>query len=283
MSKSSGGTGAAVDWRVLVNLGCGSEWHVAWRNFDVRPSSPEIQHVDLRWGIPLADGTCDAVYHSHVLEHLQRSAASRFMIECHRVLGSGGTLRVVTPDLEAIVRSYLAALEAAESNGWSFPYDWAVLEMYDQTVREVSGGEMAAATRKASPEENAVIRACVGALPLRAAVPTNAPLTARASQAVRTRGSRVRDWAARLILSLGYGESGPAALEVGRFRQSGEVHLWMYDRFSLRRLMAETGFVDIRQCSADESRIEEFNEFALDLQNGRVRKPDSIFMEGSRP
>jgi hypothetical protein len=205
------------------------------------------------------------------------------MIECHRVLRSGGTLRVVTPDMEAIARSYLAALEAAESGEWSFPYDWAVLEMYDQAVREVSGGEMAAVMRKASPDEEAVIRARVGASLMRAIVPTKVPLTARASQAVRARGSRARNWTARLILRLVYGESGPGALEVGRFRQSGEVHLWMYDRFSLRRLMAETGFVDIRQCAADESRIEGFNEFALDVQNGSVRKPDSIFMEGSSP
>jgi len=283
MSASAGGMRAVVDQRVLVNLGCGSAWHAAWRNYDVGPSCPEVQYADLRNGIPLDDAACDAVYHSHVLEHLQHSAGVAFMAECYRVLRSGGTLRVVTPDLETIALSYLAALGVAVPGGWSFPYDCAVLEMYDQTVREASGGEMGAVMQRASPEETAVICSRVGSSPLRAVVPRNAPLIARASQAVRARGSRLRDWAARLILSLVYGESGPAALEVGRFRQSGEVHQWMYDRFSLRRLMTDTGFVDIRQCAAGESRIVGFNEFALDVQNGRVRKPDSIFMEGSRP
>lgn len=283
MSASGDGMRAEVDRRVLANLGCGSEWHVAWRNFDVRPSSPEVQRVDLRHGIPLADGTCDAVYHSHILEHLQRDVASRFMSECHRALRSGGTLRVVAPDLEAIARSYLAGLEAAESGEWSFPYDWAVIEMYDQAVREVSGGEMRAAMQKAAPDESAVIRARVGTSPVKAGVPAKVPVTTRTIQAMRARGSRARDGAARLILRLFYGESGPRVVEIGRFRQLGEVHLWMYDRFSLRRLMVEAGFVDIRQCAADESRIEGFNEYALDVQNGRVRKPDSIFMEGSRP
>ena len=57
----------------------------------------------------------------------------------------------------------------------------------------------------------------------------------------------------------------------------------MYDRFSLERLLIEIGFVDIRCCRADESRIPNFNSYQLDTVNHTVRKPDSLFMEGLKP
>jgi hypothetical protein len=76
------------------------------------------------------------------------------------------------------------------------------------------------------------------------------------------------------------GKEAQIAFQKGIFRQSGEPHRWMYDRFSLERLLTEIGFVDIRFCQADESRIFNFNDYQLDTINGVVRKPDSLFMEG---
>jgi hypothetical protein len=67
---------------------------------------------------------------------------------------------------------------------------------------------------------------------------------------------------------------------VALFRQSGEVHKWMYDRLSLGELLQQAGFSDIRVCAAGESRIPQFNTYLLDLtENGSTRKPDSLFME----
>jgi hypothetical protein len=61
---------------------------------------------------------------------------------------------------------------------------------------------------------------------------------------------------------------------------SGEVHQWMYDRYSLKKILGETGFVDIQQCCADQSEIPNFNSYLLDIEpNGKIRKPDSFFME----
>ena len=76
----------------------------------------------------------------------------------------------------------------------------------------------------------------------------------------------------------------PSAEALGRFRRSGEVHLWMYDRYSLGRLLENSGFIGIRQCCADESYMFGFSSFDLDtLSDGTVRKPDSLFMEAIRP
>jgi len=67
------------------------------------------------------------------------------------------------------------------------------------------------------------------------------------------------------------------------FRMSGEVHQWMYDRYSLKKILGETGFVDIQQCCADQSEIPDFNSYLLDIEpNGNVRKPDSFFMEARK-
>ena len=89
---------------------------------------------NLRKGIPVADDTCDVVYHSHVLEHFSRPDAERLISECHRVLKQHGIIRVVVPDLEDIVEQYVKwkgmavqGLPLAEVN-----YDWIMLEMLDQ-------------------------------------------------------------------------------------------------------------------------------------------------------
>jgi predicted SAM-dependent methyltransferase len=43
-----------------------------------------------------------------MLEHLSRDQARFVLRECHRVLRPGGSLRLVVPDLEVLVRAYLA-------------------------------------------------------------------------------------------------------------------------------------------------------------------------------
>src|SRR6266550_5078835 len=127
-----------------VNLGCGSRYHPDWINIDISPSDPNIIAADLSRGIPLPDDDCDVVYHSHLLEHLRPPQALRFLQECRRVLKPGGVLRVAVPDLEQICLAYLRKLEAAAKGdeGAAHDYDWMLIEMYDQTVREQSGGLM---------------------------------------------------------------------------------------------------------------------------------------------
>jgi hypothetical protein len=74
------------------------------------------------------------------------------------------------------------------------------------------------------------------------------------------------------------------ALRIGTFRLSGEVHQWMYDRYSLSVLLRNAGSHNIHQCRADESSIPDFNRYGLDLEPaGSIRKPDSLFMEAAKP
>lgn len=72
---------------------------------------------DLAKGIPFADNSVDVVYHSHVLEHLDRDVAALFISEIGRVLKPGGVLRIVVPNFECYCRAYLAHIDACERAG----------------------------------------------------------------------------------------------------------------------------------------------------------------------
>jgi predicted SAM-dependent methyltransferase len=71
---------------------------------------------DLSKGIPFDSGSVDAVYHSHVLEHLDRSIARSFLEETRRVLKPGGLCRIVVPDFEFLCRAYVRHLDECQSD-----------------------------------------------------------------------------------------------------------------------------------------------------------------------
>jgi len=273
----------------LVNLGCGSHYHPDWINIDIAPLGPGVIAHDLSRGVPLGDNTSDAVYHSHVLEHIRRPEAIGFMRECFRVLKPGGTIRVAVPDLERIARTYIEKLDAslADDARAQDDYAWIMLEMYDQTVRERSGGMMASYLRSEPiPNEPFIYerigeegRKMIEGVRSRRAGGAPAP-AGGASRQVRSLVERLRERAAAMLL----GSDGKRIISVGRFRLEGEVHQWMYDRYSLAELMREAGFIDPQQRSATESRIPSWSSFNLDtLPDGAIVKPDSLFMEAVKP
>ncbi|MHB8527711.1 MAG: class I SAM-dependent methyltransferase [Candidatus Acidiferrales bacterium] len=270
-----------------VNLGCGQRFHPDWENLDFAPVSAAVRACDLQKGIPFPDGTFDVVYHSHVLEHFPKQFAPSFLRECHRVLKSGGVIRVAIPDLETIARIYLEALHKASSNqpGWAENYDWIVLEMYDQAVRERTCGSATEFFR-------------------REVIPNWDFVYARwGSQAKTTRDFvRAQNGSSRFSSKIGYalrhpvhvtrnqivktmlGKKDYQALQVGRFRRQGEIHQWMYDRYSLARLLRDSGFRDPLRREANESLIPDWTKFNLDTESdGTVYKPDSMYMEATKP
>lgn len=98
--------------------------------------SGEVMRHDLRKGIPFPDGSVDAVYHSHLLEHLDREAVPGFLAEVRRVLKPGGIHRIVVPDLERDARDYLASLDAAvKGSATAQEHEQAVRVLIEQMVR----------------------------------------------------------------------------------------------------------------------------------------------------
>ncbi len=153
----------------ILNLGCGTRTSAATINIDWSPQvrikaskfgdrvarsmlSGERLHNynslagdmlvhDLRKGIPFESGSIDAVYHSHVLEHIDRDAIDGFLAEIKRVLKPGGVHRIVVPDLEPIIRGYMDSLAAVDAgHGDPNAHDEHVAAFAEQMVRREAAG-----------------------------------------------------------------------------------------------------------------------------------------------
>lgn len=100
-----------------------------------------IKVHNLAKGIPYPSDSADVVYHSHVLEHLDRPVAEAFLKEIHRVLKPGGTIRIVVPDLERICRDYLDHIGKCETDpAEAQRHERYIAEMLEQSVRREAYG-----------------------------------------------------------------------------------------------------------------------------------------------
>ncbi len=238
---------------------------------------------DICEGLPFDDGTFDVVYHSHVLEHLSPVDGESLVSECHRVLRPGGVLRMVVPDLERIAELYLQMLRKAwhRESSASDNYAWMKLELLDQMVRKKSGGLMGPYMIDYAKSNREFVEARVGR-EIDSCEPVQ--MTGFVNRTGWARRMRDRFHNARLAITrhtirLLMGSEYASAFDEGVFRQQGEIHRWMYDRFSLRQLVEGQGFTGFTVCQADESQIECFADFQLDVAGSKARKPDSLFVE----
>jgi len=281
-----------------ANFGCGDHYRPGWINIDLGVSADGVIRHDVTRGVPMPDESCDLVYHSHLLEHLRRPDALPFMRECRRVLRPGGVLRVATPDLELIARLYLQKLEECLSGiGHSeADYDWMVLELLDQCVREAAGGNIATYLERDGIPNEAFVCERVGAEARKLIDRASAARRSESAGHGATRGDTAADVPQRVarlrgvlsrsrraVLTRVLGPAGLRALAVSRFRLGGEVHHWLYDRYSLARLMREAGFDGPVCQTANSSLVADWPRVNLDIAaDGTVRKPDSLFMEARR-
>jgi len=68
----------------------------------------DFELQDLRQGFPHYEaGSVDAIYLGQVVEHLNPlQELPKFLLECFRLLKSGGKVRITTPDLDVLLRAY---------------------------------------------------------------------------------------------------------------------------------------------------------------------------------
>jgi len=110
-----------------VQFGCGLCSPEGWLNYDssptlrlqrvpilgsLVPSGPygrfpaSVRYGDIVKGLPLHDNAAELLYCSHVLEHLSLTDLRVALRNCRRVLGPGGTFRLVLPDIEYLAKQY---------------------------------------------------------------------------------------------------------------------------------------------------------------------------------
>lgn len=86
-----------------------------WLNVDIEPL-PGTMVMDAAQPFPFDDGIFQFVFTEHMIEHIAREAGLSMLRECHRIMRPGGMIRVVTPDLAAILGLYQAPLSPEQQS-----------------------------------------------------------------------------------------------------------------------------------------------------------------------
>ena len=91
----------------IPKLHIGGGWRRldGWLNTDLE-LIPDVMRMDATQRFPFKDGTFQYVYTEHMIEHVPYQKGVYMLQECHRVMRKGGVIRVITPDLAAILGLY---------------------------------------------------------------------------------------------------------------------------------------------------------------------------------
>ena len=266
-----------------------------WTNlkFSVLPQPDDgtIRHYDIRQPLPFPEDTFDSAYALHIIEHLTPEEGGEFVAEVFRVLRPGGIFRVSTPDLEGIVRAYLERLEECAEQPTKktiVRYEWSVLELLDQMVRDRSGGLMREMVKQGhydtdySRERYGDVfdefyrppcPGCgeAGRKTLLERVSSKSP-----ADLLRAIGGRLRG---TIFGWLPNGKSHPIDEDPRKTRES---NLWTYDQLSLRVLLEGQHFKKFSVKSYAESDIVGWERYDLDRSNhGDHSIEPSIYVEAS--
>ncbi len=84
-----------------------------WLNTDIE-LIPGVMRMDATRRFPFADQTFQYVYSEHMIEHVPYEKGACMLRECYRVMRPGGVIRVITPDLSAILGLYGRELSAEQ-------------------------------------------------------------------------------------------------------------------------------------------------------------------------
>jgi hypothetical protein len=121
-----------------MQYGCGFSAPSGWKNFDVSPTlrfervpvigqlysknqqrfPNNVEYGDIVKGIPLPKESCEAIYASHVLEHLSLRDFRAALANTYRLLTGGGLFRLVVPDLEILARRYVESDDPTAANSF---------------------------------------------------------------------------------------------------------------------------------------------------------------------
>ncbi len=276
-----------------LNFGCGKRFAPGWVNIDFHSADPLVKRVNLLQGFPFADRSFDVVYSSHVLEHFTPQQAQFLLQEAYRVLKPQGIIRIVVPDLEDLCREYLRVLEQPDSNPEKADrYRWIVIELLDQLVRSETYGEMGkfylelnqAQAQNLDPDQNQKLQNLRNYVQGRIGeIPNTDPVSI--SWADRLKAflpEKIGTTLSYAYLNVITALLPPSLREMVLIQTTiGERHRWMYDTYSLGKLLEQVGFSTVQVTDHHHSMIPQFNDDRLDINpDGSAYKANSIYVEG---
>ncbi len=255
----------------IVNCGCGCRFVVAeeWINIDFNSLEEGVIRHNILKGLPFLNEDVDGIFSSCMLEHFSREQAKAHIEECYRCLKKGGIIRIVVPDLENVCREYLRVLDAVRESKddkiLQGQYEYIIIELLDQMTRTVSGGEMLKYWNSQDKDELYILKRTGYS------EPRNHKFSL-VGQMIRA-----KNWLFRKLFSW---TSIYKNIQFIKFMKSGEIHKWMYDEYSLTRLLEDCGFVNVRKMKPNESEIEKWAEYSLEVNGENEYKPNSLYIEG---
>lgn len=98
------GSGRRGDRRSRLHVGSGGHRIEGWINLDIDAAGGVDLVADATRPLPLRSQSLDLIHSEDVIEHLHQDAGRAFLRDCYRVLKEGGVMRLVTPDLQLLIR-----------------------------------------------------------------------------------------------------------------------------------------------------------------------------------
>lgn len=86
-----------------LHVGSGGHRIRGWINIDMVPDASVDILASATDGLPFLGSSIDFIHSEDFLEHVDLEQGRGFLTECYRVLKPGGIVRILTPDLRAIV------------------------------------------------------------------------------------------------------------------------------------------------------------------------------------
>ena len=108
----------------------------------------KIHYMDMRRKFPFGDGSVDAYFSSHTLEHLYIYETEMALREIHRTLRPGGYVRFVLPDLDRLIDAYdrrdptaflRGVFQSFEPTGKQHQHRWMFTPAYLERLLRAAG------------------------------------------------------------------------------------------------------------------------------------------------
>lgn len=99
-----------------LQIGSGATLLDGWLCTDFEPAGARVIYLDATRRFPFHDDTFDYVFSEHMIEHVPYLGGLAMLQECHRVMKSGGVIRIATPDLDVLLNLRAKELTDAQRN-----------------------------------------------------------------------------------------------------------------------------------------------------------------------